>query len=176
MARIRETLVHCGPVDFSALSLASQNSLVAFYAAQTGAGEPLNQNTTAVALIPTVPELANADRSFPFDLDSDDANRATIDGPAFAGGAAGLTGDTEIRSFVDVQRDVVLAAIPQAERVRLCARLMKGWVSDDDIDAFERLYRLGNGPARAAIQAAAPPNALSGGQRIRLTLLYRTAP
>jgi len=176
VAGIRSTLERCVPVDFNRLSLTSQSSLVSFYAAQSGAGEPLNQNTTAVALIPDVPELAGSDRSFPFDLDTDDPNRATIESPAFTGGSAGLTGDTEIRRFVAVQRDEVLVAIPQDDRVRLCVRLIQGWVSDDDLDAFERLYRSGNGPAHAAIQAAAPPTALSGGQHSRLSVLYRTWP
>jgi Domain of unknown function (DUF4157) len=103
IAAIRETLQRCAPVDFMALSAASRTAVVDFYAAQSG-GEPLNQNRTAVALIPTVPELAGTDRSFPFELDADDAHHATISGPAFDTGSTGLTGDAEIREFVAVRR------------------------------------------------------------------------
>jgi hypothetical protein len=172
VASIRATLHLCAPVDFAGLSRSSRDALVNFYAAQSGAGEPLNQNTTAVALIPEIPELGPADRSFPFDLDVDDPRRATISGAAFAGGVAGLSGDAEIRRFVDVQRESVLIAIPPAQRVRLCARLLQGWVADEDIDALARLYRLADATTRTAIRAAAPPEALSGGQRTRLRAIY----
>ena len=176
VARIRETLERCGPVRFSSLSPGSQDAIVAFYAAHGGAGEPLYQNTSAVALVPEIPELAAAERSFPFDLDSDDPSRATIEGPAFTGGAAALTGDDEIRRFVDVQREQVLRAITQGDRVRLCVRLTQGWVSDADLDAFERLYRLGDGSARSAIRAAIPSTTLFFGQRARLRMLYEGLP
>lgn len=176
IARVRETLERCGPVAFTSLSRASQTAVVTFYAAQGGAGEPLNQNTTAVALIPQVPELAAADRSFPFDLDTDDPARTTIDGPAFTDGVAGLSGDTQIRRFVGVQRDELLRAIALPERVRLCVRLMQGYVSADDLDAFARLYACGDVPAQAAICAAVPATTLSGGQRTRLRFLYGQTP
>lgn len=177
MARVRESLAICGPVDFSSLSLASQGAVVDFYAEQTAAGEPLNQNRTAVALIPAIPELAGSDRSFPFALDSDDPRRATISGPDFAAGPGGLTGDSAIRDFVTVQREEVLRSLSATERVRICTRLMTGWVSDADLDALERLYRLADGPTRAAIRSAAPAGELTGrGQRIRLQLLYEQAP
>ncbi len=91
IARVRETLERCAPVTFDALSPASQASLVNFYAALGDAGEPVNQDRTALALIPAVSELAGTDRSFPFELDSGDPGRATISGPAFDRGAAELT-------------------------------------------------------------------------------------
>ncbi len=172
IARIRESLEACAPVDFSSLSPASQNTLVDFYAAQTGAGEPANQNRTALALVPAIPELAGQDRSFPFELDEADPRKATIAGPAFTGGAAGLTGDSEIRSFVATQREVVLREIPPAVRGRLGARLLSGWVSDADLDAFASLYRLGDAAGKAAMRSAAAGVTLSSfGQRIRLKLL-----
>lgn len=173
VARIRETLERCAPVAFGTLSTVSQASVVTFYAAQTSAGEPLNQNTTAVALIPVLPELAGTDRSFPFELDENDPNRATIDGPAFDTGAAGLTGDTEIRSFVSTQRDEVIRDILAAEKVRLGTRLLRGWVSDEDIDAFEHIYRLGDAATRTGLRAAAHAVTLSSvGQRTRLRVLF----
>lgn len=172
IARIRETLAHCAPIDFDALSPASQRTLVDFYAAQTGAGEPANQNRTAVALIPVVPELAGRERSFPFELDEDDPRRATISGAAFAGGAAGLTGDSEIRAFVSTQRDEVLHDIPPDVRGRLGARLLRGWVSDADLDALERLIRTADAAGKAAVRRAAAGVSLSDhGQRARLRIL-----
>jgi hypothetical protein len=172
IARIRETLERCAPIDFDALSPASQTTLVDFYAAQTGTGEPANQNRTAVALILAIPELSGQDRSFPFELDENDPKRATISGVAVDSGASGLTGDSEIRSFVATQREQVLREIPAGVRRRLGARLLTGWVSDDDLDAFERLYRLADDAGKAAMRGAAAGVTLSSiGQRTRLRLL-----
>jgi hypothetical protein len=172
VARIRETLERCAPIDFDALSPASQTNLVNFYAAQTGAGEPANQNRTALALIPDMPELAGQDRSFPFELDEKDPRGATVSGKAFDSGAAGLTGDSEIRSFVATQREQVLRNIPAGVRRRLGGRLLQGWVSDDDLDAFEQLYRLGDAAGKTSMQDAAKGILLSGtGQRIRLKMI-----
>ncbi len=169
IARVRETLERCAPVTFDALSPASQASLVNFYAALGATGEPLNQNRTALALIPVIPELAGTDRSFPFELDADDPAKATISRPAFDRGAAGLAGDTEIRSFLATQREEVLLAIPSPEKVRLGKRLLEGWISDADIDAFEHLYRLSDTAARQGLRAAvASTNIISAAQRTRL--------
>ncbi len=172
VARIRQTLTQCGPIDFDALSPSSQTTLVDFYAAQTGSGEPANQNRTAVALIPVIPELAGKDRSFPFQLDEDDSKRATISGAAFGAGAAGLTGDTEIRSFVFTQRDEVLTDLTPAVRGRLAGRLLQGWVSDADLDALERLFRLSDATGRDAVRTAAGGVTIGNfAQRTRLKVL-----
>jgi hypothetical protein len=176
VARVRETLERCAPVDFAGLSGPSQDSVVDFYAAQDAAGQPVNQNRTAVALVPRVPELAGKDRSFPFELDHEDPDRATIRGTAFGGGAAGLTGDTEIREFVATQREEVLRDIVPGQLERLCTRLMQGWVADEDLDAFERLYRLADPATRDRIRLANPSEKLSGGQRWRLKILYGAVP
>jgi hypothetical protein len=154
IARVRETLERCGPVTFDSLSPASQLALVNYYAALGGTGEPVNQNRTALPLIPAVSELTGADRSFPFELDPGDPAKATISGPAFDTGAAGLTGDTEIRSFLTTQREQVLAAIPPTEKVRLGTRLLQGWISEADIDAFEILYRISDTAARQGLRVA----------------------
>ena len=172
IARIRQTLTLCGPIDFDALSPASQNTLVDFYAAQTGAGEPANQNRTAVALIPVIPELAGKDRSFPFELDEDDPKRATISGTTFGAGAAGLTGDTDIRNFVFTQRDAVLIDLTPSVRGRLAGRLLEGWVSDADLNALERLFRLADAAGKDAIRTAAAGVTIGNfAQRARLKLL-----
>jgi hypothetical protein len=172
IARVRETLERCAPVTFDALSPASQASLVNFYAALGSTGEPVNQNRTALALIPPVSELAGTDRSFPFELDDDDPTKATISGPAFDSGAAGLTGDSEIRSFLATQREEVLVAIPSPEKVRLGKRLLEGWISDADIDAFEHLYRLGDAAARQGLRVVvANTTIISVAQRTRLQMI-----
>jgi hypothetical protein len=169
IARVRETLERCAPVTFDALSPASQASLVKFYAALGPTGEPVNQDCTALALTPSVPELAGTDRSFPFELDDDDPARATISGPAFDRGAAGLADDSEIRSFLATQREEVLIAIPSPEKVRLGTGLLEGWISDADIDAFEHLYRLGDTAARQGLRAAvADTSIVNVAQRTRL--------
>lgn len=172
IAQIRQTLTLCAPIDFDALSPASQTKLVDFYSAQTGAGEPANQNRTAVALIPEIPELAGKDRSFPFELDEDDPRRATISGATFAAGAAGLTGDSEIRNFVFTQREGVLKDLAPAVRGRMAGRLLEGWVSDADLDAVERLFRLTDVAGKDAIRRAAAGVTLSDfAQRLRLRVL-----
>ena len=172
IARVRETLERCAPVTFDTLSPASQASLVNFYAALGSTGEPVNQNRTALALIPPVSELAGTDRSFPFELDDDDPTKATISGPAFDSGAAGLTGDSEIRSFLATQREEVLIAIPSPVQVRLGKRLLEGWISDADIDAFEHLYRLSDTAARQGLRAAvADTTIISVAQRTRLQMI-----
>ena len=154
VARVRETLERCGPVTFDTLSPASQLALVNYYAALGDTGEPVNQDRTALPLIPAVSELTGTDRSFPFELDTSDSAKATISGPAFDQGAAGLTSDTEIRSFLNTQREQVLAAIPAGEKVRLGTRLLQGWISEPDIDAFEILYRISDSAARQGLRAA----------------------
>ncbi len=172
IARVRETLERCAPVTFDALSPASQASLVNFYAALGDAGEPVNQDRTALALIPAVSELAGTDRSFPFELDSGDPGRATISGPAFDRGAAELTSDTEIRSFLATQHEEVLAAIPSSEKVRLGRRLLSGWISDDDVDAFEHLYKVSDTAAKQGLRAAvADATIISIAQRTRLRMI-----
>ena len=172
IARVRETLDRCAPVTFDALSPASQASVVNFHAALGGTGEPVNQNPTALALIPVIPELAGTDRSFPFELDTDDPARATISGPAFDWGAAGLTSDTEIRSFLATQREEALAAIPPPEKIRLGSRLLEGWISDEDIDAFEHLYWLGDTATRQGLRAVvANATITSIAQRTRLRMI-----
>ena len=153
-ARVRETLERCGPVTFDSLSPASQMALVNYYAALGDTGEPVNQNRSALPLIPAVSELTETDRSFPFELDPSDPAKATISEPAFDQGAAGLTSDAEIRSFLNTQRKQVLVAIPAGEKERLGTRLLQGWISDADIDAFEILYRISDATARQGLLAA----------------------
>lgn len=156
LGKIRATLERSGPVDFNSLSATSQQAVVDFYGRLQGgtSGEPVNQDRTAVALILSLPELAGADRSFPFALDPDDRTRSTVTDAAFDRGAAGLADDAEIRSFVHTQRDEIIRGIPQAEKVRLCSRLLQGYVDDSDLVALQRIYQLSTAAERTAIRAA----------------------
>jgi hypothetical protein len=156
LGSIRATLERSAPVDFDSLSASSQQAVVDFYGRLRGgtSGEPVNQNRTAVALILSLPELNGTDRSFPFALDPDDRTRSTVASAAFDRGAAGLTDDAEIRSFVNTQREEIIRGIPQAEKVRLCTRLLQGYVDDSDIVALQRIYQLSTAAERTAIRAA----------------------
>jgi|GEM_PF-3029057 len=160
LGRIRATLQRSGPVDFSSLSATSQQAVVDFYGRLQGgtSGEPVNQNRTAVALILSLPELSGTDRSFPFALDPDDRTRSTVADAAFDRGAAGLTEDSEIRSFVHTQREEIVRGLPQAEKVRLCTRLLRGYVDDSDLVALQRIYTLSTAAERTAIRAAYQAN------------------
>ena len=175
LGRIRATLERSAPVDFSSLSATSQQAVVDFYGRLQGgtSGEPVNQNRTAVALILSLPELAGTDRSFPFALDPDDRTRATVASAAFDRGAAGLTDDTEIRSFVHTQREEIIRGIPQAEKVRLCTRLLRGYVDDSDLVALQRIYQLStppNAPRSGCLQrqqAVGPDPAVVDGELLQ---------
>jgi hypothetical protein len=46
----------------------------------------------------------------------------------------GLTGDTEIRHWLRDHTYADIGKLPEAEKLRLINRLLKGWVSDDDLE------------------------------------------
>jgi hypothetical protein len=50
---------------------------------------------------------------------------------------ATLTGDTEIRDWLRTHTYADIGTLPEAEKLRLINRLLKGWVSDDDLTAIE---------------------------------------
>jgi len=73
---------------------------------------------------------------------------------------------------VSTQREEVLHDIPPDVRGRLAARLLKGWVSDDDLAALERLIRTTDAAGKDAVRKAAAGVSLSSvGQRARLKML-----
>jgi hypothetical protein len=51
----------------------------------------------------------------------------------------GLTSDTQIRNWVSSHIGSDVAALPPDEKVRLLNRLLDGFVSDDDVVAFEKI-------------------------------------
>ncbi len=52
-----------------------------------------------------------------------------------------LTGDTEIRDAINAADTATIARIPIAENIRVCNRLLDGWVSDSDIAVIGKVYR-----------------------------------
>ncbi len=177
---IKDTLTRCDPVDWTKLSKPSQDQIIHFYGdlvpdptpKSPGDMIPKNQNSTAVPDILSIAECGGHDRSFPYALDDSDSDRKTISGKAFDKGSASLTSDSDIRDFVNTQRPEVLKALSASEKVRLVTRLMKGWVSDDDLDALEAIYNNSSSAEKDQIKAAASPDDLSGGQRTRLRAIY----
>jgi hypothetical protein len=91
---------------------------------------------------------------------------------AFGSGSSGLTSDTDIGDFVSTQRSEIIKARSEPEKVRLVKRLCAGWVSDGDLDAIEVIYKNSTDPEKALIRGAIDPNDLSGGQKIRLQLIF----
>ncbi len=178
---IETTLRRCDPLNFSSLSPASQDTVKHFYGdliadpAPKTPGDliPANQNQTAVPFVANIPECGGKDRSFPFSIDSNDPDRKTIGGTAFSSGSSGLTSDSDIRDFVSTQRTEVIKSLPTAEKLRLCKRLFSGWVSDEDLDAIESIFKNATFAEKTLIKAALNPNDLSNlGQRTRLRTLF----
>ena len=175
---IQTILTRCNPIDFATLSVSSQDQVAHYYGdliadpSPKTAGDliPAHQNQTAVAAIIDIPECSGRERSFPFELDSStDSDRRTISGFAFDSGSAGLTSDSEIRSFVYTQRDEIIRDLQATEKARLVARLFSGWISDEDIDAFERIYNLSSTTDKAVIRAViTTSDFMNLGQRTRV--------
>jgi hypothetical protein len=51
----------------------------------------------------------------------------------------GLTGDTEIRDWLNARPSDLIRTLPASEKVRLVNRLLDGWVSDEDVDAIRKI-------------------------------------
>ena len=180
---IKAMLDRTDPVDFAVLSATSKDKVRHFYGdlvadpAPKKPGDliPAHQNSTALPDVLDLPEFAGTERSFPFELDSDDPDRKTISDTAFGGGTAGLTGDSGIRDFVAVQRPEVIRSLKAAEKVRLVRRLFSAWVSDADVDAIAIIYRNSTTDEKRQIRAAVDPDDLwSDDQVARLNALFST--
>jgi hypothetical protein len=178
---IKDMLDRTDPVDFASLSPASKDKVRHFYGdlvadpAPKVSGDliPAHQNSTALPDVLDLPEFAGTERSFPFELDTDDPDRKTISDTAYLRGSASLSGDTEIRRFVGSQRPEVIRSLSTGEKVRLVKRLFSGWVSDDDIDAIVILYRNATTDEKRQIRAAIDPDDLwSDDQVARLNALF----
>ena len=175
---IETTLKRCDPIDWSSLSAASKDAIKHFYGdlvpdpKAPGDLIPAHQNETAVPFVMSIAECGGKERSFPFNLDMSDPDRKTIAGTAFSSGSSGLTSDSDIRDFVATQRVEIIKGLPGAEKVRLCVRLLSGWVSDSDLDAIETIFKNATSAEKVLIKAALNPGNLSDlGQRSRLRTL-----
>jgi hypothetical protein len=178
---IKDMLDRTDPVNFSALSAASKDKVRHFYGdlvadptpKRPGDLIPAHQNSTALPDVLDLPEFAGTERSFPFELDTDDPDRKTISDTEYLAGSTGLTGDTEIRRFVGAQRREVIRSLPAAEKLRLVKRLFSGWVSDDDLDAIEILYNNATSDEKRQIRAAIDPDDLwNSDQEARLNAIF----
>jgi len=178
---IETILRRCGPMDFATLSTASKDMIKHHYGdlvadpAPKNPGDliPAHQNQTALPDVLSVAECGGKERSFPFELDTSDSDKKTIAGTAFGAGSSGLTSDSDIRDFVSMQRAEIIKALSAAEKVRLVKRLFSGWVSDDDIDAIERIYNNSTSAEKSTIKGAINIGNLSDvGQRTRLRVLF----
>lgn len=67
-----------------------------------------------------------------------------------------LKGDSEIRDWVSTHSTSDIALLPTPEKIRLLNRLLDGWVSDDDVAAFEKIC----GSVDSATEQSALRNAL----------------
>jgi hypothetical protein len=178
---IKDMLDRTDPVGFASLSAASRDKVRHFYGdlvadpAPKAPGDliPAHQNPTALPDVLDLPEFGGTERSFPFELDTGDADRKTISDTTYLAGSPGLTGDSEIRRFVASQRPEVIRSLSAGEKVRLVERLFSGWVSDDDIDAIVILYRSSTTDQKRQIRAAIDPDDLwSDDQVARLNALF----
>ncbi len=62
-----------------------------------------------------------------------------------SGLTGGLTGDTEIRDAIAGAEPEQIARIPIEEKIRICNRLLNGWVSDEDLDTVRTVFRSTHG-------------------------------
>jgi hypothetical protein len=181
LSEIETILRRCDPIDFVTLSAASKDAIKHHYGdlvadptpRSPGDLIPAHQNQTALPDVLGVAECGGRERSFPFRLDPTDPDRKTISETAFDSGSSGLTSDSDIRDFVSTQRPEILNALAGAEKVRLVTRLFNGWMSDDDIDAIERIYNNSTNAQKAQIRGAINIDDLtSADQRARLRALF----
>jgi hypothetical protein len=70
-----------------------------------------------------------------------------------------LTSDTDIRNWVSSKPSPDITAVPTTEKVRMLLRLLQGWVSDEDVSAFEKICSSIITPAeRKAVQDQVGPH------------------
>jgi hypothetical protein len=80
-------------------------------------------------------------------------------------------GDTRAREWAARQSSAALVDVPVEEKVRMINRLLQGWVSDDDLDGIERLFRNSTATDKAVLRILIAPqigDLHSSGQRARL--------
>ncbi len=83
-----------------------------------------------------------------------------------------LTSDTDIRNWASTHSATDVTPLPTAEKVRLLNRLLDGFVSDDDVTAFEKICTgITAATERTAVQAKLGPredDLYSGAQKARV--------
>jgi hypothetical protein len=82
--------------------------------------------------------------------------------------------DTRIRNWTARQPATAIRDVPVAEKTRMINRLLDFWVSDDDIDAIERLFTNSSNADRDQIERVILPripSLFSRRQRNRLRLI-----
>ena len=144
---IKATLTRCDPVDFNALSTASQDAIVHYYGDRVpdptpkkpGDQIPKFQSETAVPPVLAITECGGKERSFPFSLDTSDTDKKTLGDTAFGKGSTTLHKGSDIRDFINTQRAEVLRALATSEKIRMMKVLLGGKVSTADLDAATRL-------------------------------------
>jgi Domain of unknown function (DUF4157) len=172
IARLRAFLTRCSPVNFNALPITEQNTIVTFFSQRDSSGVPTNQNETGIPFVLNISSCSAGGRAFPFNIDTSDPERKTI-ASLGASSTSGLTSDTDIRNFINSQRAEIIQSLPVAEKVRLATRLFSGWVSDEDIDAIEIIYNNSSAGEKISIRGAVNPDSLSDiGQRTRIRALF----
>jgi hypothetical protein len=78
---LRTFLQRCGPVDFTTMSAADQDTVVNYYGSRNAAGAPANPNQTATPAILWVDACARGNiRAFPFVVDPTDPEHNTVIG------------------------------------------------------------------------------------------------
>jgi hypothetical protein len=153
---IKDTISRCDPIGFQSLSAASQDTIKHFYGdlvpdpKKSGDLIPKHQNETAVPDVLGIKECSGAERSFPFSLDTSDADRRTISGTDFEKGSTELKSGSDIRDFINIQRPEILKALPTSEKIRMLKVLLGGTVSNEDLDAASLLNKMMT-PAEKAI-------------------------
>jgi hypothetical protein len=103
----------------------------------------------------------------------------TANGGEIRASAWGLSSDTEIRDWVRRENLTAIGQISLKEKLRLINRLLDGWVSDEDLDAIDKVCRsVTSAQEMAVIRAVISLRAIDLtdlGQRTRLrVILIRT--
>jgi hypothetical protein len=149
---IKKTLTRCDPVDFNALSAASQDAIVHYYGdripdpapKKPGDQIPKAQSQTAVPAVLGITECGGKERSFPFSLDKSDADKKTLGDTAFGKGSTTLRKGSDIRDFINTQRPEVLRAMATSDKIRMMKVLLGGEVSKEDLAAATLLGSMMN--------------------------------
>lgn len=96
------------------------------------------------------------------------------DAPGLTAARAAEMSDGDIRDWVEQNPRQAISNSPLEAKLVVLNRLLNGWVSDDDLDAFQIIHRTSTSSERAEIRDAIMPRSTelqSLGQRHRLRLM-----